>query len=152
MAPAPSRLRGLVLAAGAVGGLIVGLLVVATVTGERAPPGYRPFPAGLKADRIQDIEDGGPVLIPDPRGGDRSFYLDLEAGEIVALHVVPPGGSARCPVQWDRDQRRYEDCDGTEVARDGLARFVVTTRVDDEDGELVFVDLRELVPPPTPPS
>ncbi|MGH8975463.1 MAG: hypothetical protein ACRD0C_19935, partial [Acidimicrobiia bacterium] len=94
MAPRRSRPRGLVLTAAAVGGVIIGLLVVATVSGERQPATYRPFFAGMHESRVQDIREDGPVLIPDPKGGDRTFYLDLEGDDIIALHVVPPGGSA----------------------------------------------------------
>ncbi|MGH8972271.1 MAG: hypothetical protein ACRD0C_03610, partial [Acidimicrobiia bacterium] len=95
----------------------------------------------------QDIREDGPVLIPDPKGGDRTFYLDLEGDDIIALHVVPPGGSARCPVQYDHTARRYEDCDGRPVVRDTLARFEVLTRVDDEDRKTIYVDLRRLTAP-----
>ena len=144
--------RGLVLTAGAVGGLIVGLLVVATVSGERQTPTYRPFSAGLRDSRAEDIREDGPILIPDPRGGDRSFYLDLEGDQIIALHVVPPGGSTRCPVQYDHTAARYEDCDGRPVARDTLARFRVITRADDENRKHVYVDVREVTTPVTPES
>ncbi len=152
MAPSRSRSRVLVLTAGAVAGLIIGLLVIATLTGERQPATYRPFFAGLKDNRMADIREDGPVLIPDPKGGDRTFYLDLEGDEIVALHVVPPGGSARCPVQYDHTQRRYEDCRGGVVARETLRRFKVLTRVDDKERPAIFVDLREAATPVTPPS
>jgi hypothetical protein len=148
MARRRSPSRALVLGVGAVAGLIIGLLVVATVGGERRPATYQPFFAGMKADRTSDIREGGPVLIPDPSGGERTFYLDLEGDEIVALHVIPPGGSARCPVQYDHAQRRYEDCDGGPVGRESLARFKVIDRVDDEE-VAVFVDLREVVAPLT---
>ncbi len=148
MARRRTRGRGLVLATAAVGGLIIGLLVVATVSGERQAPTYRPFFAGMKDSRTQDIRTEGPVLIPDPKGGDRTFYLDVEGDDIIALHVVPPGGSARCPVQYDHQQRRYEDCRGAVVEPRTLGRFQVITRTNDEDEEVIFVDLRELLPAP----
>lgn len=143
-----SRRRGLVLTAAAVGGLALGLVVIATVGGERQPATYRPFFAGMKADRVADIRQDGPVLIPDPSGGDRAFYLDLEGNAVIALHVVPPGGKADCPVQYDHDERRYEDCRGGPITREALGRFTVTTRLS-EDGkdEAVLVDLRRLEPP-----
>jgi hypothetical protein len=140
-----------VLTGAVVGGLIIGLLVVATLAGSRQPATYRPFFAGMKDDRAADIRQEGPVLIPDPKGGQRTFYLDLEGNEIVALHVVPPGGSARCPVQFDHRQRRYEDCEARPVARETLARFKVITRVNDDE-VAIFVDVRELVAPVTPRS
>ncbi|MGH9040621.1 MAG: hypothetical protein ACRDZ3_10360 [Acidimicrobiia bacterium] len=138
----------LVLTVAAVGGLAIGLLVVATVSGERQPATYRPFFAGMKADRAADIRKDGPVLIPDPRGGDRAFYLDLEGDEVIALHVVPPGGDAGCPVQYDHDKRRYEDCRGGPVSREALGRFTVSTRpTEDGKDEAVLVDLRRLEDP-----
>ena len=152
MARRRPRQRALVLTAGLAGGLIIGLLVIATVGGTRRAPTYRPFFAGMKDHRVENIREGGPVLIPDPTGGQRTFYLDLEGDEIIALHVVLPGGSARCPVQFDRRQQRYEDCDGAPVARGTLPRFQVITRADDDEGEAIFVDLRELMPPVTPRS
>lgn len=150
MAPRRSRQRVVVLTAAVVGGLIIGLLVIATVAGSRQPATYRPFFAGMKDDRVQNIREGGPVLIPDPKGGERTFYLDIEGEGIVALHVVPPGGSARCPVQFDHQQQRYEDCDGRPVARETLARFKVITRVNEDDKEAIFVDVREVQAPVTP--
>lgn len=150
MASPRSPSRALVLGVAAVGGLIIGLLVVATVSGGRQAATYRPFFAGMKADRIRDIRQGGPVLIPDPKGGERTFYLDLEGDAIVALHVIPPGGSARCPVQYDHAQRRYEDCDGRPIIRQTLRRFKVIDRVDEDDEVAVFVDLRESEMPATP--
>jgi len=152
MAPRGSRPRVLVLTAAVIGGLILGLLVVATLTGSRQPAAYRPFFAGMKDDRARNIREGGPVLIPDPGGGERTFYLDLEGDEIVALHVVPPGGDARCPVQFDRAQQRYEDCGGRPVARETLRRFKVVTRVNEDEEESIFVDVRELQAPVPPPS
>jgi hypothetical protein len=152
MAAPRSRQRVFVLTGAVVGGLIIGLLVIATLTGSRQPATYRPFFAGMKDNRVENIREGGPVLIPDPKGGDRTFYLDLEGDKIVALHVVPPGGSAHCPVQYDHEQGRYEDCEGRPVARETLARFKVITRANDDDKEAIFVDVRELQPPLTPRS
>ncbi|MDQ3944470.1 MAG: hypothetical protein M3357_04835 [Actinomycetota bacterium] len=152
MARPRSRRRAFVLTAGVVGGLIIGLLVIATVDGTRQAATYRPFFAGMKDHRVENIREGGPVLIPDPRGGQRTFYLDLEGDEIIALHVVPPGGNARCPVQFDHQQQRYEDCKGAPVDRETLRRFQVFTRAEDDEGEAIFVDLRELMPPVTPRS
>ena len=152
VAPARSPRRVFVLTGAVVGGLIIGLLVVATLTGSRRPAAYRPFFAGMKESRVQNIREGGPVLIPDPRGGERTFYLDLEGDEIVALHVVPPGGSGRCPVQYDHQQQRYEDCEGRPVARETLARFKVITRVNEDEKQAIFVDVRQKQPPTAPRS
>jgi hypothetical protein len=144
--------RTIVATAGVVVGLAVGIVVVAIVNaggdgggGEPAP--YQPFFVGT-SDRIEKrIKADGPECYQDPREGLGSFCLDLDGNEFIALHVVPPGGTTECLVQWDRKERRYEDCRGAAVDRTTLARFPVLTREINEKIS-VFVDVRT----PTPPS
>jgi hypothetical protein len=141
--------RVIVATAGVVMGLVVGIIVVAMITGSGSgePQPYQPFFAGT-SDRItKQVKADGPVFFPDPRKGDRAFYLDLDGDRIVALHVVPPGGTGACLVQWDRTQNRYEDCGGGPVDRSALFRFPVLTREIDENVS-VFVDVRTTTPPP----
>ena len=145
--------RVIVATAGVVVGLAVGLVVVGLMSGtDGGEPGpYQPFFAG-QSDRItKQVRSDGPVFYPDPRQGERAFYLDLDGDSIVALHVVPPGGSAACLVQWDRAERRYEDCHGAVVERSKLARFSVLTREISEKTS-VFVDLRTVTPPGAAPA
>lgn len=141
--------RVIVATAGVVMGLVVGIVIVAMISGSGSdePRPYQPFFAGT-SDRItRQIKEDGPICYPDPREGDRSLCLDLEGEEIIALHVVQPGASAACPAQWDRTDRRYEDkCSGTPVDRSRLARFPVLTREIDEKIS-VFVDVRTTTPP-----
>ena len=142
--------RVIVATAGVVMGLVVGIIVVAVISGSGSgdPRPYQPFFAGT-SDRItKQIDEDGPVFFPDPRKGDRAFYLDLDGGRIVALHVVPPGGTAACLVQWARSERRYEDCRGGPVDRSALARFPVLSREIDEKTS-VFVDVRTTTAPTT---
>lgn len=132
-------------------GLVVGIVVLAVLNGRGGgtPPPYQPFFAS-QADRIiRTVKADGPIFYPDPRKGDRAFYLDLEGDQIVALHVIPVGGTADCLVQWDRTARRYEDCHHTPIDRSALARFPVLTRAIG-DKTSVFVDLRTIDPPPAP--
>ena len=135
-------------------GLVVGFVVVAILTsgdggGEAAP--YQPFFAGT-ADRVtKQIREEGPVCYPDPRKGDRSFCLDLDGEQIVALHLVPPGATPECLVHWDRNEKRYEDCGGLPADRATLARFPVLTR-EIGDKVSVFVDLRTTTPPTAAPA
>ena len=134
-------------------GLVMGIVIVAVLHGRGSgtPAAYQPFFAG-QSDRITKlIKDGGPVFYPDPRRGDRAFYLDLDGDRIVALHVVPPGGTAACLIQWDRAAKRYADCHGGSVDRSALERFPVLTRAFG-DKTSVFVDLRTITPPPGPGS
>ena len=141
--------RVIVATAGVVMGLVVGIIVVAVLTsggGSDKPQPYQPFFAGT-ADRVtKQIKEDGPVCYPDPRRGERSFCLDLDGDQIIALHVLPPGGSAACLVRWDRAEKRYEDCHGAPVDRATLARFPVLTK--EIGGKVsVFVDVRTTSPP-----
>lgn len=145
--------RTIVATAGVVLGLAVGIVVVAAVnagggsSGEPQP--YQPFFVGT-TDRVEKrIKADGPECYQDPREGLASFCLDLDGNEFVALHVVPPGGTTDCLVQWDRQEKRYEDCRGTPVDRNTLARFAVLTK-EISDKISVFVDVRTTTPPPTP--
>ena len=138
--------------AGVVLGLAVGIVVVAVINaggGGGEPQAYQPFFVGTVERVTKQIKDGGPVCYPDPKRGDRSFCLDLEGDQIIAVHVVPPGGTAECLVQWDRNDRRYEECRGTAVDRNVLSRFPVLTREISEKIS-VFVDVRTTTPPPAP--
>jgi len=129
-------------------GLVVGIVVVVILNsrGGGEPPPYQPFFAG-QSDRVtKQIKDGGPVCYQDPKEGERSFCLDLDGDQIVALHVIPPGGTAACLVKWDRTEKRYEDCHGTPVDRASLARFPVLTK--EISGKTsIFVDVRTTTPP-----
>ena len=131
-------------------GLALGIVIVTVAGGGHhgTPAAYQPFFAG-QSDRVtKTIKADGPVFYPDPRRGDRAFYLDLDGDQIVALHVVPPGGTTACLIQWDRAQKRYEDCHGAPVDRSMLERFpVLTKQIGDKTS--VFVDLRTVTPPPT---
>jgi hypothetical protein len=119
--------RTIVATAGVVVGLAVGIVVVAIVNaggdgggGEPAP--YQPFFVGT-SDRIEKrIKADGPECYQDPREGLGSFCLDLDGNEFIALHVVPPGGTTECLVQWDRKERRYEDCRGGDQREDQRVR------------------------------
>jgi hypothetical protein len=145
--------RVIMATAGVVVGLAVGIVVVALIGGDggggEAQP-YQPFFAGTSDRVAKRIRAGGPECYQDPKKGDRSFCLDLDGDQFIAVHVVPPGGTAACLVQWDRRARRYEDCHGAPVDRNSLARFAVLTR--EISGKIsVFVDVRETAPPSTAP-
>lgn len=140
--------RVIVATAGVVMGLVLGIIVAAVLNarGGGEPPPYQPFFAG-QSDRVtRQIKEGGPVCYQDPKQGERSFCLDLDGDQIIALHVLPPGGSAACLVQWDRGEKRYEDCHGAPIDRATLARFSVLTK--EIGGKIsVFVDVRTTSPP-----
>jgi len=141
--------RVILATAGVVVGLAVAIVVVALISGSGSggePQPYQPFFAGTSDRVAKRIRSGGPECYQDPKKGDRSFCLDLAGDDFIALHVVPPGGTTDCLVQWDRKEKRYEDCHGAPVDRDSLARFPVLTK--EIGGKIsVFVDVRETTPP-----
>src|SRR5882724_11206095 len=111
--------RVILATAAVVCGLVFGIVVIAVLNGRGGgePPPYQPFFAG-QADRLTKlVNTSGPIFYPDPRQGERAFYLDVDGQRFLALHVVPPGGTAACLVQWDRAEKRYEDCHGGPVDR-----------------------------------
>lgn len=137
-------MRLLVGAAAVVTGVVIGAIVISMAGGgNERPVAYRPLQAGPAELVIDQVEEDGPVFLRDPTGGDRSFFLDLEDGDIVALFFVPEGGSTECPVDYDEQAERYEDCDGNPVRRDQLLRYPVTLQ---GTQDIVTVDLRRLVP------
>lgn len=145
MPPRPdSRLRILVAIAAVASGLALGVIIVLLAGGDGRTAPYQPFRAGLEKTLTATIRQDGPVFFSDPQGGTRAFYLDVEAGDIVALHVVPPDGDVGCPVQWNREAKRYADCRGRPVDRAALRRFPVVTRPQGDE-EAVFVDLRKMI-------
>lgn len=131
-------------------GLAVGIVVIAVVNSQSengGPAPYQPFFAGQSDRLTKQIKEGGPVCIPDPKAGERSFCLDLLGEGFVAYHVLPPGGTAECLVEWDRTEKRYENrCSRAPVDPATLARFPVLTREISEKIS-VFVDVRQTTPP-----
>jgi hypothetical protein len=146
--------RVILATAAVVMGLVVGVVVVAVIKGGGSSSGaapYQPFFAGTSDRVTKQIKADGPVCYADPKRGDRSFCLDLDGDRIIALHIIPPGGSPDCLVQWDRKDKRYEDCHGAPVDRATLGGFPVLTR-QIGDKVSVFVDVRTTTPPPSAPA
>jgi hypothetical protein len=131
-------------------GLALGIVVIAVVNSQGeggAPLPYQPFFAGQSDRLTKQIKEGGPVCIPDPKAGERAFCLDLQGDQVAAYHVLPPGGTADCLVEWDRTEKRYENaCSKAPIDPATLARFPVLTR--EIDGKIsVFVDVRGTTAP-----
>ena len=142
--------RVILATAAVVMGLVVGIVAVAVLNsrgGGETPP-YQPFFAGTSDKVTKQIKEGGPVCYQDPKEGERSFCLDLLGDQFVAYHVLAPGKTAECLVQWDRTEKRYEDkCSGAPVDPATLSRFPILTK--EISGKLsVFVDVRT----PTAPA
>lgn len=92
------------------------------------------------------IAEQGPLIFPDPSGGNRPLLLqhlgsDPER-EWYAMVAVAPGTEA-CIVEWRPDDDQFKDCEGTVYPADGtgLIRYLTTV----EDGQ-VTVDLRSELP------
>jgi len=147
--PAQRRLVALTALVAVLAGIFVAVAVI-LATGQQAvaPDEYEPFRVG-RADVLVDTVRDRPVFFADPTGGERGFAFTLHEGDFLALHVVPPGGSAECPVDWSVEASRFEDCEGQVHRPEELARFQVRV-VDEGDEEIVLVDLRRRLPAPSP--
>jgi hypothetical protein len=142
----------IVAAAALVGAVLFAIAaVVATSEGDVATEtvsdaDYTPF-GPLDRETVEgSIRNDGPQLYPDLVGGTRAFALDLEGGDLVALHLLVPGSTADglCFVSLDEERRGYVDCDGDPVDPATLDRFRI---VFDDAAENLAVDLREILPP-----
>jgi hypothetical protein len=143
--------RVILATAAAVMGLVMGIVLVAVLNsrGGGEPPPYQPFFAGQSDRVMKQIRSGGPVCYQDPKQGERSFCLDLADDQFVAYHVIPPGGTAGCLVQWDRNDKRYENrCTHAPVDPATLARFPILTK-EIAGKTSVFVDVRSTTTPPS---
>jgi hypothetical protein len=144
----PAQRRLVLLTAFAAVGAVA-LAVVAVVVATEQPAGeqaeYQPFELGA-ATRVAEIVIERPVFFADPTGGDRGLAVTLLDDDLAAVHVVPPGGTRDCPVDWDAEGEQFEDCAGRAWAAEELSRFPLTVRA--VDGiDKVFVDLRRTLPP-----
>jgi len=144
--PAQRRMLILVAAAAVAAGIFVGVAILLASGRPAVRPGrYEPFVAGNAATLGQMVATEQPIFYADPTGGTRGFAVALEDGDFVALHVVPPGGSAACPIDWDLRDKRFEDCRDTPFASEQLRRF----KTEVTDG-VVIVDLRAIEPAARP--
>ena len=146
--------RVILATAAVVMGLVVGIVAVAVLNsrgGGETPP-YQPFFAGTSDKVTRQVKEGGPVCYQDPKEGQRSFCLDLLGDEFVAYHVIAPGSTAECLVEWNRTEKRYQDrCSGAQVDPATLARFPILTK--EIGGKIsVFVDVRTSTAPGAPPA
>jgi hypothetical protein len=129
--------------------MIAGVLWLSTSRSGGPPEQYEPFPAGPAEAIKRSLEDGGPYYVPDPFGGSRSILLALEDGKVVALSINKPG-EKDCVVRWRGSVNSFEDCDGTRLRSEQLARFETSIPTSGENDGILLVDLRTLQPPPTP--
>jgi hypothetical protein len=86
-----------------------------------APSGETSYPVGRTARLAEEIERDGPVAFSTPFGPDRPILVqhlvDSPARGWLVLGAVLPG--TKCTVQWDRSEKRFEDCEGRTYPPDG---------------------------------
>jgi len=142
---APDDRRILVFAGGLVvlaGLAIAALLFLVTGGTEQDPSATGPIFLGLEPELAARTEEGGPSYIASPFG-EHGFWLDLEAGRLVALDIVRPG-TRSCIVKWRATKDSYISCDGARLETTDLARFDVSigSATPDAPADSVYVDLR----------
>jgi hypothetical protein len=146
-------LRALIItgvAAVVAGGGVAALLIAQTSKTSASHSGpYQPFRAGFAVNLAAQIKQA-PVFFPDPKRGNRAFFLDRIDERFVALHVLVPGRD-RCVVNYQRDRHRYVDCDRHPLDPRSLAQFPIDVR-GSGDSRLVYVDLRTRIEPPSTSS
>jgi hypothetical protein len=122
--------------------MFVGVLLFATRSDQ--PNQDAALYIGPRPDLERSIAEGGPLYFANPFGG-RGFWLDREAGELVALDVGRPG-DVGCSVKWKGRVNSYVDCDGERLTLQELARYdvQVLTRGARKGSVLVDLDARTL--------
>ncbi len=107
-----------------------------------------PVRIGLASSIEKQLEEG-PFFQADPLGGNRSFWVALEDGEIVALVIEAPGRPG-CVVDYRGRDETFVDCDGEPVATETLDRYALTVSTDEATEGALLVDLEEVEPAPAP--
>jgi hypothetical protein len=134
------------------GALILAGLFFASVlifaTGRSSPDSTQqgPLYIGPRHDIVLKLDEGSPLYFANPFGG-RGFWIDREAGEIMAFDVGR-WQSPSCSVRWKGRVDSYVDCDGERLTKADLARHPVTVLTRGERKGSVYVDLDELEAPP----
>jgi hypothetical protein len=144
-------------------GLAVGVAILANRGDVEVRLGDDVFQAGEAESLAEQIEQDGPILVPDVAGGDRDIVLQHLSDDPRqgwrALAARPPGVSRDCTIRWedgiqlfvllDDQGEQSGDCDGRSFPPDGtgLPRYAVDLR----EGEL-YVDLHATEEPTTSPT
>lgn len=135
-------------AAAVMAGILVAVVLLLATNQADSPSEYKPFAAGPVRQLRNNLRDGGPFYYADPFGGKKSILFALEGDNVVALQTHTPG-DADCRVRWRGRIDSFEDCRGARLRSDEVGRYVTTLERSEGQGEIVFVDLRKELPPPT---
>jgi hypothetical protein len=133
--------------AAVVAGLVVAVVLLLATSRADQPKSYRPFAAGPERQLREQLRDGGPFYVPDPFGGRKSILFALEGDNVVALMTHTPGDEG-CRVRWRGRVDSFEECNNIRLRSDQIGRYVVTTERSEGQGRILFVDLRQELPPP----
>jgi hypothetical protein len=147
MAPARDDLRLLVFAGAAVllaGIAVAVLLFVSTDRGGAPPRDPQPVRFGPESSIRGQLEEG-PFFVPDQFGGNRSFWIAEESGEIVAI-ATHQRDLPRCSVKWKAQLDRFE-CGSERFTSDELERFELTIPAAGDDEGVVTIDVRRRLAP-----
>jgi hypothetical protein len=118
-----------------VGGLVLGLALLLLVVFLAIPKltesgtvklnlDSRTLALGHAEVKAQAIAEDGPLLIPDPAGGEHDIFVqhlgtDAKTGW-TAFDARQPGTSRDCSLKWNKDRSLFVDpCDGVAVPADG---------------------------------
>jgi hypothetical protein len=151
MPPSRSDTRLLLGAAGAVlaAGVVIAVVLLFATGRSSGPKQYEPFQAGVASAIKSDLKSGGPYYFPDPFGGNRSILFAIEDGRVVALSTVLPG-TKDCLLKWKAQLDAFVDCHGRHHQSKELDRYDSYVDPAGQDKGLLFVDLRKLIPAPSP--
>jgi hypothetical protein len=148
MPPARDDVRLLVFAGAAVllAGIAVAVLLFVSIGGDQPARDPEPVEFGLESS-LRDELDEGPFFVPDQFGGDRSFWIAEEDGEIVAI-ATHQRALPDCSVKWKAQIDRFE-CGDDRFTSDELERFELTIPETGEDEGVVTIDVRRRIPAPS---
>lgn len=100
---------------------------------------------GAAESKAEAIDDGGPILIPDPAGAQRLPIFISHVGDDIergwyAFEARPPDADDDCFLEWDRAAEVFRGVDGCDdqtypPTGDGLRRFGATVS---KDGDLII--------------
>ncbi len=150
--PARDDLRLLLFAGAAVifaGLAVAAALLFSTSRGDDGPRRPEPVRLGFESsaqDRLQDDPD----FYPDQFGGDLSFWLTLEGGDVVAI-AVNQSDMPECAVDWKGQIDRFL-CDEQRFRSQQLERFELTVPAAGDDKGVMIVDVRHRLPAPELPA